>query len=753
MILGSDCRKCPLWEGALSVCIGGRGNTHAKYLVVGQNPGREEDMAGAPFIGRSGKLLIGLFQEAGFEGHELRFTNAVRCLTPGNRTPETEEINACREYLADELRDVSPLAVIALGDVALRALCRLSGISQRRGTSMPLHSDFGLPKLEVWPTYHPAFILRSPNYRQVVIDDLRRVRNSFNAPQKIEWQEWPVIGDVVAWDVETNFNYEKKTGGDNVTQSACSWRNKQGVVQTLVSTHAPFTYPVEFSRANRPTILVTHNGWEFDLPKCGYEAQGRDTMCLAWLDDESQPKSLEALAARYCGAVSWKSARTAELGSEEYKEYNARDAYWTLRVYEELIKRLGDRVKIADLIILPAFRALKGCTRRGIYIDQAEVSRFTEKFSKEKDESLTLLRQLTGSEKFNPNSSKQVVEWLCTHGCLIASSSAEELEKHDRVPEDFKKAIVQYRHAGKMLGTYLKPLEGKERIHPEYYMFPRIMPGKSDKGGTASGRLTASDNALTLPREMKTLYGAPKGKMLVTADYNSLEFRLGVWFAGAKAALGNYQRDPLWDPHGWFARPFYGLPPDAPVTKEQRQIAKSANFSQVFGGYWKTMQNYALGYSLNLSEETCQKAHLLFHTLLPEIKPWWAWNLAFVKEHGYIETPTGRRRHFGRWEDIPYAMRGDVEREATNLLTQSFGHDITLLALAQCHQEGIPVVLEWHDAIWAEIDEFQDDAQKAQFEALVEDCMVRRPLATLEREFGVRVTVPLTIEISYRKGS
>lgn len=745
--MGSDCKKCPLWEGALHVCIPGRGNPKAKYFVVGQNPGKEEDIAGKPFTGRSGKLLIGLFQEAGFEGSELFFSNAVRCLTPENRVPETEEINACRGYLANELRMVSPSCIIALGDVSLRSLCKVSGISQRRGTSLELHEDFCLPQLEVWPTYHPIFILRSPNYRQVVIDDLRRVRNSFNAPLKIEWSEWPTLGDVVAWDIETDYNYETKKGGDNVIQEAFAFRDVQGVTKTFVVSTRPFGIPIRTGDSSK--LLVTHNGWEFDLPKCGCEAQGRDTMCLAWLDDESQPKSLEALAARYCGAVSWKAARAAEPGSEEFKEYNARDAYWTLRVYEELTKRLGDRVKIADRIILPAFRALKDCTKRGIYIDQAEVSKFSEKFSKEKRESLAALRSITGLEKFNPNSPKQVVKWLCDNGCYIASSSADELEKHDGVPPDFRTAIKAYRHAGKMLGTYLEPLVGKERIHPEYYMFSRVMPGSADKGGTASGRLTASDNALTLPREMKTLYGAPKGKMLVTADYNSLEFRLGVWFAGAKAALENYQKDPLWDPHGWFARPFYGIPNDAPVTKEQRQIAKSANFSQVFGGYWRTMQEYALGYGLHLSQETCEKAHLLFHTLMPEIRPWWARNLAFVKEHGYIETPTGRRRHFGRWEDIPYAMRGNVEREATNLLTQSFGHDITLLALAQCHQEGLPIVHEWHDSIMFEVDA---DIDRVKFEALLQECMVYRPKETLRKEFGVELTVPLTFEVQYREG-
>jgi DNA polymerase-1 len=183
-----------------------------------------------------------------------------------------------------------------------------------------------------------------------------------------------------------------------------------------------------------------------------------------------------------------------------------------------------------------------------------------------------------------------------------------------------------------------------------------------------------------------------------------------------------------------------------------RQVAKSANFSQLFGGYWKTMQSYGAGLGLSLPQETCENAHETFHTLLPEVRPWWASVASFVKEHGYIETPTGRRRNFGPYEFIARDMRADVEREAVNMLPQSFGHDITLLALANCHEVGLPIVHELHDAIYFEMPEFADEGRKAQFEETVRDCMITRPLITLREEFGVDLTVPLTVEISYRKG-
>ena len=461
-------------------------------------------------------------------------------------------------------------------------------------------------------------------------------------------------------------------------------------------------------------------------------------MALAWLDDETQPKSLDALAAKYCGAVSWKQAKTALPGSEEFKEYNARDAYYTLLLHEELCKRLGPRVKIADLIILPAFNALKACSERGIYISQVKVAQFMEQFTEEERDSLEALQWYVGDiapwcrnskgvltykkpTKFNPGSPHQISEWFHKEGIHThftesgeLSSDAKALEQAD-LPPEFREPLETYRHAKKMIGTYLEPLVGVERLHPEYHLFPRVI----GTGGTTSGRLTASHNVLTLPREMKRggVYSAPSGKILAEADYGSLEFRLGAWFSGAVEILLNYKADPLWDPHSWFARAFYGLEPGDPVTKDMRQVAKSANFSQLFGGYWKTMQNYGAGLSppVKLSQETCERAHAIFHDLIPEVRPWWGAVKEFVKANGYIQTPTGRRRNFGPWKNIPFDMQGAVEREAVNMLPQSFGHDLTLLSLANCHAEGLPINHEWHDAIYFELDEFTSEEQKLNF--------------------------------------
>ncbi len=327
---------------------------------------------------------------------------------------------------------------------------------------------------------------------------------------------------------------------------------------------------------------------------------GQDTMCLAWLVNETQPKSLDALAAKYCGAVSWKAGIKSAEGSQEMADYGARDVYYTLALYEKLRELLGDRVKIADRIILPAFIALQECSKRGIYVSQARVAEFVRKYESEEVAGLAALQEYVGDiapwcrnmkgvlaykkpTKFNPGSPHQVSEWFRKSNILTRftdsgdqSSDAKALEQAV-LPPEFRRPLETYRHAKKMLSTYLEPLTnlGEDgRLHPEYYMFPRVFAGGGQSGGTASGRPTASDNVLTLPREMKRggIYSAPPGKILAEADYGSIEFRLCAWYAGARGILDNYAQNPEWDAHSWFARPFYGMPDDAVVEKSKRQV-------------------------------------------------------------------------------------------------------------------------------------------------------------------------------------
>jgi uracil-DNA glycosylase len=151
-----SCVRCPLAAGRTQVVFG-VGDPWARLMFVGEGPGREEDLAGEPFVGRSGKLLDRLMEEElGIDRSECYIANVVKCRPPNNRDPLPEEIDACRPYLERQIELIAPVVVVSLGNFATRLLLdSTEGIRRLRGRSYPLGT------VQLVPTYHPAAALRS----------------------------------------------------------------------------------------------------------------------------------------------------------------------------------------------------------------------------------------------------------------------------------------------------------------------------------------------------------------------------------------------------------------------------------------------------------------------------------------------------------------------------------------------------------------------------------------------------------------
>ena len=114
------CTLCPLAQGRTTVVFG-EGDPHARLMVVGEGPGRDEDLQGRPFVGRSGQLLDQLLEEeAGLARRQVYIANVVKCRPPGNRDPRPEEIAACRPYLDQQVELIDPRVVLTLGNFATR---------------------------------------------------------------------------------------------------------------------------------------------------------------------------------------------------------------------------------------------------------------------------------------------------------------------------------------------------------------------------------------------------------------------------------------------------------------------------------------------------------------------------------------------------------------------------------------------------------------------------------------------------------
>ncbi len=168
----STCTRCALSLHRQRVVIG-EGPEHAPLMIVGEAPGKTEDEGGAPFIGRSGRLLFTLvFEELGRTREQCFVTNVVKCRPPANRAPKPVEIAACRGWLDEQLVRCAPQVVLALGNTAARAIFGFEeGIGQTHGRVTAIGPARGLS------TYHPAAALRGgPSVVDVMRSDLRIVR-------------------------------------------------------------------------------------------------------------------------------------------------------------------------------------------------------------------------------------------------------------------------------------------------------------------------------------------------------------------------------------------------------------------------------------------------------------------------------------------------------------------------------------------------------------------------------------------------
>ncbi|MGH9081855.1 MAG: uracil-DNA glycosylase [Acidimicrobiales bacterium] len=152
----AECTRCPLAATRTQVVFG-VGHPVADLMLVGEGPGRDEDLAGEPFVGRSGRLLDRLMaEELGLDRRSCYIANMVKCRPPQNRDPRPAELAACRGYLDRQIELVAPRVIVSLGNVATRALLGTGeGIGRLRGRAYPLGAA------QLVPTYHPAAALRS----------------------------------------------------------------------------------------------------------------------------------------------------------------------------------------------------------------------------------------------------------------------------------------------------------------------------------------------------------------------------------------------------------------------------------------------------------------------------------------------------------------------------------------------------------------------------------------------------------------
>ena len=165
------CERCKLFTLGRKQIVFGAGNPNADLMFVGEAPGADEDEQGVPFIGRAGQLLTKIIESIGLSRDDVYIANVIKCRPPGNRNPEPDEIAECEPFLVRQIQSVRPKVIVALGTFAAHALLHTDApISRLRGT---FHEYQGAKLL---PTFHPAYLLRSPDRKRDVWEDMKKVR-------------------------------------------------------------------------------------------------------------------------------------------------------------------------------------------------------------------------------------------------------------------------------------------------------------------------------------------------------------------------------------------------------------------------------------------------------------------------------------------------------------------------------------------------------------------------------------------------
>ena len=160
------CQLCDLAVGR-TYAVPGEGPSPARVMLIGEAPGREEDLTGRPFVGRAGKLLDRALEQAGLQRSEVFITSIIKCRPPDNRKPKQYEIRACHPYLRAQMEILKPEIVCLMGNVATQAVLGMNGITKLRGQ---------IVQDRFLVTYHPAAVLRNKNLMGDFVSDLKKAK-------------------------------------------------------------------------------------------------------------------------------------------------------------------------------------------------------------------------------------------------------------------------------------------------------------------------------------------------------------------------------------------------------------------------------------------------------------------------------------------------------------------------------------------------------------------------------------------------
>jgi DNA polymerase-1 len=747
----------------------GSGSRKSNIMVVGEAPGEREDDEHRAFVGPAGQLLNSLLGEVGIERDDCYVTNVAKCRPPDNRAPEYSELTTCTSrYLTREIRAVRPSWILLLGNSALRAVTKRSGITKHRGTEYPLWNA------TCFATFHPAYALRNPKHLPTIQADFRRFaqitrgENATAGPSRVrtvrtkahlQWLRRELSkAAIISYDIETT-GLEEWRPNARIVSISFSWNVGEAYVVPIHHAETPWKDPHAVLRFLKPSLeradarYVAHNG-KFDarwLAANGiFVPQGHDTMLSAHMLDENRLKGLKPLSQIILGADGY------DVGEEEKRDlyntpwrklavYNGKDTDYTLRLYHTFAGQLREEPRVARVfqkLMMPASNALTQVERRGIWIDPQRLDQRTD----------TALRNLArirrvfakyGGEDVNPNSPQQLGRWL--YGDLgfpilettpTGNPSTREgvLLQHGEHPAI--RALMLWRKWAKFESTYLRrwrdDTDHNSRFHANYKLF-----------GTVTGRLSGDFQQVPRDPFIRSIVGAPPGWLFLAADYSQVELRLAAMLAHERSMLRVFATGG--DIHLATACELTGkLPGD--ITSEERKRAKAVNFGFLYGMGWAKFVSYAFeSYGVVISDEEAQAFRKRYFDAWPALQSWHDRQRRLVHRYQRVHSAIGRVRHLPDVLSSDSGVAAEAERQAINSPVQSLASDLMLLSLVRLNGVLPPrqayIVGTIHDEILFQVRESYVEHAAHTIRDVMEDM---RPV---HRKFGAEITVPIVAEI------
>jgi len=728
----------------------------ALFTIVGESPGRTEVAKGQAFVGQSGTLLWNVLGQMNIVRDRVNVTNAVLCAPPSLQDEKEEVLAAaascCRDRLISELKQ-RPGRVLALGKSARESLMG----PQREGESITtLHGRWTyIPELDemALATYHPAFVMRSPDDAKTMFDEIRKFVGTASdviivpEPPKFEVILTPerlgrVLFDLVAakgpiaFDIETDqINYRE----DNILLMVLSnkgsnyiipGRHPKAPTELLYSTMGDPTWEKFWEASN---VFVGHNA-KFDIRflrhQLGMKARvDFDTMLAHYsLDERKGTHDLKGLAAQGFNVPDYEVSLKNYLKSrnDAYSkvdwatlcQYAAWDGYCTLGLYN-VFKPLVSEWPFYN-VLMPLNRVLIEAELRGFRVDVDHLIKHSKMFEKELGDIAGHIKKMSNDIVENPNSSQQMSNFIygflglpqprgrkIKEGSTSKDALAQLKGKHPAID-----LVLRYRRIAKLKSSYFDNLrdmlDDDDRIHCDFNIH-----------GTETGRLSVREPALqTIPRAndreegqygvlIKQTYCAAPGRSLVICDFSQAELRVAAALSGEPFLLQVYKDDR--DLHSEVAKGMYG----EEYTKEQRVLCKMFNFSYLYGG---NENSFAMDSGLNI--ETARQFVRDYDSLMPRLKEWKDERVREMRTKGYVLYRTGRKRR------IPFVTReneDDARKAAFNSVVQGSASDVTSLAAVALADLGLEILLLVHDSIIVECDDFKVKDVAALMAQVMED--------------------------------